>query len=421
MTATPRAVELVEIAAAAAADKLATDMIAYDVSDQLVITDAFLLCSASNDRQVRSVVDEIEEKLRRVGAKPVHREGEHEGRWVLLTTSTLSSMCSTPRSACSTRWNGCGRTARRSRCPAAIAGRADQVRRVTGGAEHDGRWTARPVARGGRRAGPAAGPMLRLLLWRHRQTALNAERRFQGHSDISLDETRREQAHTPPATWLPCTRMRICLRPRPGRRDRRVPGWAHRAARAARQGPARAWRRCLGRAHRPGDPENYPEAYSEWAPPDGEPISAVADRVSAVFERVTDSVERSLAVLVSHGAAISLGIARLLGLPERNRVLGPLGNCSWSVLGTRWGNWRLLERNVGRLRTSMRGRCRYSRPDLKRRRWRVRRSAPRKRRLTVSYTLAWRCGRFPSRLPRGYSSAGRALAWHARGQEFESP
>ena len=84
MTATPRAVELVEIAAAAAADKLATDIIAYDVSDQLVITDAFLLCSASNDRQVKSIVDEIEEKLRRVGAKPVRREGEREGRWVLL-------------------------------------------------------------------------------------------------------------------------------------------------------------------------------------------------------------------------------------------------------------------------------------------------------------------------------------------------
>lgn len=84
MTATPRATELVEIAAAAAADKLATDIIAYDVSEQLVITDAFLLCSASNDRQVRAIVDEIEEKLRRVDAKPVRREGEREGRWVLL-------------------------------------------------------------------------------------------------------------------------------------------------------------------------------------------------------------------------------------------------------------------------------------------------------------------------------------------------
>ena len=84
MTATDRAIELVEIAAAAAADKLASDIIAYDVSDQLVITDAFLLCSASNDRQVRAIVDEIEDKLRKAGAKPARREGEREGRWVLL-------------------------------------------------------------------------------------------------------------------------------------------------------------------------------------------------------------------------------------------------------------------------------------------------------------------------------------------------
>ena len=84
MTATARAVELVEIAAAAAADKLASDIIAYDVSEQLVITDAFLLCSAANDRQVRAIVDEIEEKLRKAGARPVRREGEREGRWVLL-------------------------------------------------------------------------------------------------------------------------------------------------------------------------------------------------------------------------------------------------------------------------------------------------------------------------------------------------
>jgi len=84
VTATERAVELVRIAALAASDKLATDIIAYDVSEQLVITDAFLLCSAANDRQVRAVVDEIEGKLLRAGAKPARREGEREARWVLL-------------------------------------------------------------------------------------------------------------------------------------------------------------------------------------------------------------------------------------------------------------------------------------------------------------------------------------------------
>ncbi len=84
MTATDHALELVRTAAQAASDKLAENIIAFDVSEQLVITDAFLLCSAQNDRQVRAVVDEIEERLRDIGARPVRREGERDGRWVLL-------------------------------------------------------------------------------------------------------------------------------------------------------------------------------------------------------------------------------------------------------------------------------------------------------------------------------------------------
>ena len=84
MTATDRAVELVTTAARAASDKLATDLLAFDVSDQLAITDAFLLASGSNDRQVKAIVDEVEDKLREIGAKPVRREGERDGRWVLI-------------------------------------------------------------------------------------------------------------------------------------------------------------------------------------------------------------------------------------------------------------------------------------------------------------------------------------------------
>ena len=61
MTASPDALALVAVAARAAADKLADDIVAFDVSEKLVITDAFLVCSAANDRQVVSIVDEIEE------------------------------------------------------------------------------------------------------------------------------------------------------------------------------------------------------------------------------------------------------------------------------------------------------------------------------------------------------------------------
>lgn len=89
MTASDRAVTLARAAAAAASDKLATDLVALDVSEHLVITDVFLLAAAPNDRQVRSIVDAVEEALLKQGAKPVRREGEREGRWVLLDFADL--------------------------------------------------------------------------------------------------------------------------------------------------------------------------------------------------------------------------------------------------------------------------------------------------------------------------------------------
>ena len=84
MTASAESVRLVRDAAAAASDKLAVDVIAFDVSEQLAVADAFVLCSAPNERQVRSIVEAIEERLTADGVKPAHREGERENRWVLL-------------------------------------------------------------------------------------------------------------------------------------------------------------------------------------------------------------------------------------------------------------------------------------------------------------------------------------------------
>ncbi|MEJ3749658.1 ribosome silencing factor [Actinomycetes bacterium KLBMP 9797] len=86
MTALERARELAHSAAQAAADKKAQDIVIIDVSDQLVITDAFVLASAPNERQVQAIVDAIEERLLSLPekAKPVRREGERSGRWVLL-------------------------------------------------------------------------------------------------------------------------------------------------------------------------------------------------------------------------------------------------------------------------------------------------------------------------------------------------
>ncbi|MGQ0838066.1 ribosome silencing factor [Actinokineospora sp.] len=84
MAATPDARDLALVAANAAADKKASDVIVLDVSDQLVITDCFVIASAANERQVGAIVESIEEKMRDAGTKPVRREGAREGRWVLL-------------------------------------------------------------------------------------------------------------------------------------------------------------------------------------------------------------------------------------------------------------------------------------------------------------------------------------------------
>ena len=85
MTATERAVELTIAAAEAADEKLAHDIVAFDVSDQLAITDVFLVCSGSNERQVGAIVDEIQRRLaERFDLKPLRREGDRENRWVLL-------------------------------------------------------------------------------------------------------------------------------------------------------------------------------------------------------------------------------------------------------------------------------------------------------------------------------------------------
>jgi len=78
------------VAATAAAAKLADDVIVIDVSAQLVITDCFVIASASNERQVNAIVDEVEEKMREAGYKPARREGTREGRWTLLDYATSS-------------------------------------------------------------------------------------------------------------------------------------------------------------------------------------------------------------------------------------------------------------------------------------------------------------------------------------------
>jgi ribosome-associated protein len=87
MPASKSVTELTQVAARAIADKFGTEMIAIDLSDQMVLSEVFLIATGANIRQVDAIADEVEEKLRLSGEKPARREGTDE--WILLDYSDL--------------------------------------------------------------------------------------------------------------------------------------------------------------------------------------------------------------------------------------------------------------------------------------------------------------------------------------------
>lgn len=84
MSVTDEARRMAEIAALAANEKLSENIRVVDVSDILAITEIFVIASADNERQVRSIVDEVDEEMSEAGFEPKRREGGRENRWVLL-------------------------------------------------------------------------------------------------------------------------------------------------------------------------------------------------------------------------------------------------------------------------------------------------------------------------------------------------
>jgi probable phosphoglycerate mutase len=190
------------------------------------------------------------------------------------------------------------------------------------------------------------------VLWRHGQTIWNVERRFQGQTDIPLDDTGEAQAEYAArrlATLRPDAIFSSDLTRAAGTAAplARLTGLAVILDKDLRERSGGSWEGLTDREIA----ERYPTERASWNPPDGEPTTAVADRVAVALRRVADNVaDDGLAVVVSHGAALRLGMARILGLTEDVfGVLGPLSNCAWSVIGLRNGRWRLLEHNAGTL------------------------------------------------------------------------
>jgi probable phosphoglycerate mutase len=193
---------------------------------------------------------------------------------------------------------------------------------------------------------------VRLVLWRHGETRWNVEDRFQGQSDIPLDPNGVEQAERAarllaslrPAAIFASDLSRATATAAPLARITGLPVTLEKDLRERHGG---AWEGLTG----PEIRERYPAEFLTWSPPAGETAAAVADRVAASLERITEGLPAgSLAVVVSHGAALRLGMSKLMGMPEELwGAIGPLSNCSWSVIGLRRGAWRLIEHNAGTL------------------------------------------------------------------------
>lgn len=194
----------------------------------------------------------------------------------------------------------------------------------------------------------------KIVLWRHGQTAWNLERRFQGTTDIPLDATGVEQADR-------SARLLAALRPAaiissPLRRATataavlsEVTGLPvdHDPDLIERHGGS--WEGLTNHEIR----TRFPSEHAIWQPPGGETAQEVAKRFASALERSLERIpapDGGLVVIVSHGAAVRIGMLHWLGFPEELwGRFGSLSNCCWSVLEEGHTGWRLVEHNAGTL------------------------------------------------------------------------
>jgi glucosyl-3-phosphoglycerate phosphatase len=201
----------------------------------------------------------------------------------------------------------------------------------------------------------------RIVLWRHGRTEWNASGRFQGQTDIDLDEIGRAQA------WESARRL-AALEPdllisSDLRRTRdtmaalaEITGKPIQLDERLRETFAGEWQGLTGAEIA----SRYPEEYKAWRAGDpllkvggGETRQDVAERMAAAVRDIAARLaDDGLAVLTSHGGAARLGIAALIGMPlERFTNIGGLSNGSWSMLRDTDQGWVLVEHNAGTLPT----------------------------------------------------------------------
>ncbi len=220
-----------------------------------------------------------------------------------------------------------------------------------------------------------AGPRRRVVFWRHGRTSWNAARRFQGQTDIPLDEVGSSQARRAAALLA----GKLVSREEQGPAVHIISSDLERAFSTAQElaqftgGEVSVDERL--RETYGGEWEGltfaeieagYPEEIASWQRDEsgvraggGETRVEVAQRmVAAILDAVQELPDGGTLVVATHGGATRVALANLMGLPEHLwRTLSGLSNCHWSVVetsqravdGAGVGVWRLLEHNVGTL------------------------------------------------------------------------
>jgi broad specificity phosphatase PhoE len=195
-----------------------------------------------------------------------------------------------------------------------------------------------------------------LVLWRHGQTAWNAERRIQGQTDIELTDVGLEQARlaAPRLAALKPTVLISSDLKRASRTQAALAGLVHLPVTYDQRLRERSFGDWEGLTH-PEITARWPESFARWR--HGEPVDdAAVEEVDTLSKRMLTVLQETVdaappgAVIVAatHGAAARYATCALLGWPaEVAPTLGPLHNCHSTQLqfdGVR--GWQLLAHNL---------------------------------------------------------------------------
>jgi len=199
----------------------------------------------------------------------------------------------------------------------------------------------------------------RVVLWRHGQTDWNLANRFQGHSDIPLNETGIDQARKAapllyglrPSKIISSDLIRAKQTAQELANISRLPIHIDPGLRETNGGK---WEGRTGAENRADDYEKF----VNWLDGNDEPAGDFGERRSEIALRAVTAIESALEkeietlVVVTHGGTARIIIGKMLGLPMTQWAsIGGLSNASWSILenGHHRAGWILVEHNAGSL------------------------------------------------------------------------